>query len=327
MPVDYDALAEELSMTEIIRLQDRLSKALVRRFEKRMALAFSDVVGSTTYFSKYGDEAGKKLQWRHVDLIHRVLPSAQGRVVDTAGDGAFLCFPDLTGAARAMVELLRQIAVDNESRREEHRLAVRIGLHYGPALTDGVQVSGDSVNLCARVAASAAASEIRLTVGACNELTDIALRLRTRRLKPVVLKGLADPIELLTLDWLDPNVFPSTVRIEPGVDVRLPSLDVIRFGRLKDQDGVAANDVVLEAPDPDTSARISRWHFELHRRSTGFTLRSVSSALTEVDGKAVQKGGEASVRPGTKVRVGGVLTLEFLGDKKGGAAETLYGPK
>jgi predicted component of type VI protein secretion system len=90
---------------------------------------------------------------------------------------------------------------------------------------------------------------------------------------------------------------------------------------------VAANDVVLEAPDPDTSARISRWHFELHRRSTGFTLRSVSSALTEVDGQAVKKGAEAAVRPGTRVRVGGVLTLEFVGDKKGSAAETLYGPK
>src|SRR4051794_8158236 len=136
MPVDYDALAEELSMTEIIRLQDRLSKALVRRFEKRMALSFSDVVGSTSYFSRYGDEAGKKLQWRHLDLIHRVLPAAQGRVVDTAGDGAFLCFPELNGAARALVELLRQIAADNESRPAEHRLAVRLGLHFGPALTD-----------------------------------------------------------------------------------------------------------------------------------------------------------------------------------------------
>src|SRR3954468_21550339 len=107
MPDNYDALAEELSMTEIIRLQDKLSKALVRRFEKRLALALSDVGGSTADFSKYGDEAGKKLQLRHLDLIHRVLPSTQGRIVDTAGDGAFLCFPELNAAARALVELQR----------------------------------------------------------------------------------------------------------------------------------------------------------------------------------------------------------------------------
>jgi len=328
MPVDSDALAEQLSMTEIIRLQDTLSKALVRRFEKRLALAFSDVVGSTAYFSKHGDEAGKKLQQRHIDLIHRVLIPAQGRIVDTAGDGAFLCFPELNAAARALVDLQRHISTDNESRPAEHRLAVRIGLHYGPALTDGAQVSGDSVNLCARVAASAGVSEIRLTVGATNELTDLALRLRTRRLKPVALKGLADPVELLVLEWLDPSLFPASVRLDNGAEVRLPALDVIRFGRLKDQDGHPANDIVLEAPNPDTSARISRWHFELHRRATGFTLRSVSSSPTEVDGAAVGRGQEAAIRPGTKVRVGGVLTLEFLGDQRvTSAQQTLVGPQ
>jgi class 3 adenylate cyclase len=326
MPVDYESLAEQLSMTEIIRLQDWLSKALVRRFEKRLALAFSDVVGSTAYFNKHGDEAGKKLQLRHIDLLHRVLFSAQGRIVDTAGDGAFLVFPELNAAARALVDLQRHIATDNDSRPPEHRLAVRVGLHFGPALTDGVQVAGDSVNLAARVAASADASEIRMTQAATLELTDIALRLRTRRLKPVALKGLVDPIELVVLEWLDPSIFPASVKIDDGAELRLPSLEVIRFGRLKDQDGHPANDIVLEAPDPDSSARISRWHFELHRRADGFVLRSVSGSQTEVDGVAVKKGAEAVIRPGTKVRVGGVMTLEFLGDKRGAATQqTLVG--
>src|SRR5262249_30335168 len=160
-------------------------------------------------------------------------------------------------AARGLVDLMRHIAADNEARPAEHRLAVRVGLHYGPALTDGAQVSGDSVNLCARVAGSASESEIRLTLGATNELTDIALRLRRRRLKPVTLKGLADTVELMVLEWLDPSVFPTSVRLEDGTELRLPAQDVIRFGRLKDQDGHPANDIVLEVRDPQSSARIS----------------------------------------------------------------------
>ena len=75
-----------------------------------------------------------------------------------------------------------------------------------------------------------------------------------------------------------------------------------------------ANDVILQVTDPSDANRISRWHFELHRRSGGFVLRSVSEALTEVDGKPLAKGEEAAIRPGTIVRAGGVLTLEFLGD-------------
>lgn len=315
MAEKYDELGDTLSMTEIIRLQDTLSKALVRRFEKKLALAFSDVAGSTAYFSKHGDEAGRKLQQRHTDLIGRVLPAAQGRIVDTAGDGAFLCFPTLNGAVKAMIELQRQISIDNDSRPAEHRLHVRIGLHFGPALTDGTLVSGDSVNFSARIASSAGLSELRLSVQAYNELTDVAHRLRCRKLKAVALKGLEQPVELVVLDWLDPSIFPASVQIEGHGEVKLPARDVIRFGRLREQDGEAANDIILEPRDPAEANRISRWQFELHRSSTGFTLRSVSNSLTDVDGVAVPKGGEAPIRPGSKVRVGKVMTLEFIGDK------------
>ncbi len=314
--MDHDELANSLSMTEIVRLQDTLSRALVRRFEKRLALAFSDIGGSTAYCARFGDEAGKKLQQRHIDLIQRVLPGAEGRIVDTAGDGAFLCFPNLDGAARALIELQRQISLDNDNRPVEHRLATRIGLHFGPALSDGAQVSGDSVNFSARVAASAAPSEIRLSLHAFNELSDVALRLRCRKQKAVRLKGVNEPVELLVLDWLDPAIFPAAVRIDGGPEQKLPSHEIIRFGRLREQNGEAANDVLLEPSDPATSNRISRWHFELHRSSTGFMLRSVSISPTEVDGQLLQKGQAAPVRSGSTVRIGGVLTLEFLGDQR-----------
>ncbi|HEU4581176.1 MAG TPA: hypothetical protein VFS67_23120 [Polyangiaceae bacterium] len=41
-------------------------------------------------------------------------------------------------------------------------------------------------------------------------------------------------------------------------------------------------------------------------------LRCVSEQPTEVDGQALAKGGELPVRPGTRVRVGRVATLQFI---------------
>ena len=58
-----------LSMTEIIRLQNLLQQELTRRFERYMALAFSDIVGSTPYFARFGDAAGRQLQQLHFDLL------------------------------------------------------------------------------------------------------------------------------------------------------------------------------------------------------------------------------------------------------------------
>ncbi len=312
--MDFEELAEQYSMTELIRLQDVLSRAIVRRFEKRRALVFSDVVGSTPYFARFGDEAGRKLQQRHYDLVHAALGPEGGRLVDTAGDGVFLCFESVTAATRAMVNLQRAVVRDNDSRAHDHRLHLRIGIHVGPVLTDGTLVSGDAVNFCSRVMTSATPGELRLSQAAHAELTDVSMRLRSHRHRAVELKGVDQPQDLFTVDWLDASIFPSLVRFEDHSEQRLPPLDVIRFGRLREQDGALANEVVITVADPRLQSRISRWHFELHRRADGFLLRSVSSSTTEVDGRAVACGEEAVVRPGAKVRLGGAFTLEFASE-------------
>ncbi len=322
---DIEALARTLSMTELIRLQDVLSQALVERFEKRLALVFSDVVGSTPYFARFGDEAGRKLQQRHFDLLSAAIAPGGGRVVDTAGDGAFMCFEDATAATRAMVSLLRAIVKDNDTRAQDHRLNVRVGVHFGRVLTDGEQVSGDAVNFCSRVAGSAGPGELRLSQAAHAELNDVELRLRSRRQRAVELKGVDRPQELFSLDWLDAERFPSLVRFEDGSEVRLPTLEIIRFGRLREQDGVTANDVVITLADPNLQGRISRWHFELLRRHNGFMLRSVSNSTTELNGAVVPRGEEVLLKPGAKVKLGGAVTLEFLSEDFTGEMTLLPG--
>ena len=196
-------------------------------------------------------------------------------------------------------------------------MQVRIGVHCGPVLTDDVVVSGDSVNLCSRVAASAAVGEIRITRDVFQDLA-LAHRLNCRPLGPVDLKGVSRQIELLTLDWRDHSMFPVLFRIEEtGEEVLLPQQDIISFGRLREHEGTLANDVILTLPDPLLARQISRWHFELRRLADGFRLRPLSDGATEVDGERVRKGEEAAIKPGSRVRVAAVLTLEFASPSVG----------
>ncbi len=305
---------ETLSLTEIIKLQTQLSEVLKRRFEKNVALAFSDIVGSTTYFAVYGDEAGRRMQQLHFDLLGRSVSRHDGRIVDTAGDGAFLAFPDPTKAALALIELQHLIVKQNLLQAREHHLEVRVGIHWGPVLTDGVAVTGDSVNLCSRVTSSGSAGEIRLSKAAFSELSK-ELRLRCIGLPPATLKGLSRPVEMMTLEWRDKTRFPTRFRIkESGLEVPLPTQDTITFGRLREQNGILANDVVLAVPDRTITQQVSRWHFELRRQHDGFKLRSVTDGATEVDGASVVKGAEVRLTPHSIVRVANVLTLEFLPD-------------
>ena len=307
MGPDLDAL----SFTELIRLRDELSHALHRRFGRDLALVFTDVVGSTNYFARFGDAAGRALQQRHFDHLAAALGAHRGRLVDTAGDGAFAVFASVDDAARALVQLQVAILTANHGRDGAHRLTVRAGLHWSTVLTDGAVVSGDGVNLCARVAGAAEPGGVLITRAAFTALAS-DLRPRCRDARALTLKGLLDPVEVLAMDWLDVARFPTHVDlVEAGRVVPLPPQEVISFGRLHTNEGVAANDVVLTLADEQAMQRISRWHFELHRHPDGFRVRPVSSQGVEVDGRLVVKGEEAPLRVDAVLRVGGVMTLRF----------------
>jgi class 3 adenylate cyclase len=307
MKLDLDSL----TLTEIIQLQTQLSQTLQRRFERQLALGFTDVAGSTEYFARFGDEAGRRLIQRHLDLLNAVLGPAEGRIVDTAGDGAFTSFPKAASAVLAMIDLQRAIMRENLQFSRDEQLVVRCGIHFGPVLTDGVVVSGDAVNLCARVMSVANGGEIRLTRAVFQELSP-AERLRCRDRRMVEMKGILRPVEVLVVDWLDNSQFPSSVRlVETGQEFSLPDKDVISFGRLREVKGIPANDIVLDLADQRQTLQISRWHFELRRSPQGFLLRPLSDQITEVDGQVAAKGQDVPLRPGTTVRLARLLTLEF----------------
>lgn len=308
---------ETAGLTELIRLQNQLAEAVQRRFERSLALAFTDVVGSTEYFARFGDQQGRRLQQQHLDLLTAVLPAHGGRVVDTAGDGAFTCFPTAAAATDAMITLQRSVTADNFNRARDHQLLLRVGIHFGNVLSDGTVVAGDAVNLCARLTSTCAPGEVRLTRAVFSELPGPS-RARCLPIVPSVrLKGLSEPVEACALQWRPPGIYPTSVRItETGEDLSLPERDSIGFGRLAEKDGVVANDIVLWHPDKALTQQVSRWHFELRRQPTGFVLHQISDGITEVDGKPVPQGEKAPLRTGSVVRVARVLTLHFFTNER-----------
>jgi len=318
---------ESMTLTEIIRLQNQLTQVLARRFERRMALGFSDIVGSTPYFEKFGDQAGRKLQQRHIDILQSVLPKHGGRIVDTAGDGAFTCFPSADAAAEALTEVLIAASRENMGLPPEHHLVLRLGIHFGPVLTDGTIVTGDAVNLCSRVAGTAGPEEISLTRTTFQELSKVALRMKCSALPPTQLKGIEREVELMRLDWRDHSLFPSHVEVvETGDVFELPDQPAISFGRLAVKDGIKANDIVLTMPDQNQLMKISRWHFELRRQADGFALRPLSAQVTEVDDKSIGKGEQVLIKVGSVVKLARVLTLRFVNPNEGtGDDSTLCG--
>jgi len=114
---------------------------------------FVDVVGSTRLAAEIGDSRFAELLGDFIQLLRRQLDRYQGRLVDTAGDGALAVFDSPVRAitcAEAVRDAVRAMGVQ-----------VRAGVHtgemdHGP----GGAVRGIAVHTGARVAALAGPGEI-----------------------------------------------------------------------------------------------------------------------------------------------------------------------
>ncbi len=73
------------------------------------------------------------------------------------------------------------------------------------------------------------------------------------------------------VDWLDQKAFPERVVIEEtGQVFELDQAkDLITFGRMSDQSGQRAHNIVLRLSDEAKSKMISRYHFQLERKPAG----------------------------------------------------------
>ena len=306
--MDFDAL----SLTDIIRLQNQLSGVVARRFERHAALVFSDIVESTTYFTRFGDEAGHRLQQQHFDLLNESIRTTEGKIVDTAGDGVLLCFKSVDEAVSSLLQFKQLMRRSSYELSPAQQWTTRIGIHWGTVLTDNTVVAGDAVNHCVKISSTADPGQIRLSKAAFTEMPS-ALRLTCRALGLITLPSTCLSVEVLELAWKELLRIPSTIYIEEtGASFPFPDQPIVTFGRLATLDGARANDIVLELPDPESTHKISRWHFEVLRESDGLVLHALSDNLTEVDGKLLRKGERAPISLGSRVRVASVLTLKFL---------------
>ena len=115
-------------------------------------VVFTDIVGSTERAAQLGDQRWRGLLDSHDSVVRRQLERFQGKEVNTAGDG-FLATFDGPGraihCAIAIRDAVRALAID-----------VRVGVHTGEVEVRGDDVAGLAVHIGARVAHTAAASEV-----------------------------------------------------------------------------------------------------------------------------------------------------------------------
>jgi class 3 adenylate cyclase len=154
---------------------------------------FTDVVGSTALVEALGDEAWDTLLRWHDTTLREVFTAHEGREISTTGDGFFVSFDSPEAAVAAAIAIQRRLA----EHRQKAGFApqVRIGLHASDAQQVGENFRGKGVHEASRIAGLATAGQIIASISTVGEAY------RSAGVRSELLKGLSEPMEVVTIDW------------------------------------------------------------------------------------------------------------------------------
>ena len=155
---------------------------------------FTDIVKSTNLVELLGDEAWEDLLRWHDETLRSIFSAHRGEEITATGDGFFVGFDSPEAALACAVGIQRKLA----EHRRQHGFApqVRIGLHASGAMQVAKNLIGKGVHEAARISALAEGGEIL-----ASKETVTGSRYATADSKHVTLKGFAEPVEIVSIDW------------------------------------------------------------------------------------------------------------------------------
>ena len=258
-------------------------------------ILFADIVDSIDLYSRMGNQAAKELIDQFFNVLTGLITDHHGTVVKSIGDELMCSFYMPLSAIAAARDMQRLAEVLNGSRAEQIKL--RIGFHAGNVISAAGDLFGDTVNIASRVASVASAGRI-LTTAPTLALVSAHEAGLVRPWRRELLKGVAEPIELVEVLWSDGGSGSQLSNTSLGnyqapafhqlvltlqdqrclIDARQPLLTIGRH---------AANHLVVN----DDGAFVSSHHAKIEYRSGVFVITD-----TSLNGSYISLGGSEFIR-------------------------------
>jgi adenylate cyclase len=253
---------------------------------RNLAVLFADVSGSTYLYETLGDADALATIGRCLALVRYACEGHGGRVIKTIGDEMMVVFPEADLAAAAAADMQGLVSAQPPVGRI--RLAIRVGVNFGPAIVVENDVFGDSVNVAARMVGLARGNQIMLSAQTVAALTP-SPETRLRHIDLMTLKGKHDDVAVYELLWQESEAELTRFRAKPvtlvpHVRIRHESLefelDEARSSCTLGRD--PENDVVVTDP------MASRLHARIERRRDKFVVidQSTNGTFVTIEGEA-----------------------------------------
>jgi adenylate cyclase len=254
--------------------------------ETEVAVLFADVVGSTRLYELLGDHAARDMIVLCVDLMRAATERNRGTVVKTIGDEILAIFPTGNDAVNAAAEMQHDIGAHPSLTVDGHRVAIRVGCHYGPVVLQDRDIFGSSVHTANRMTSQAKAGQIILTADTVQRLS-AEWQACTRQIDVATVRGRSEEMELFEVLWQQEdatNMLPS-IALGPKVGKRAKRLRLRYLGREFVLEDAPKSLTMGRADDNDLVVRgnlISRIHARIEAERNRFVLIDQSTNGTFV---------------------------------------------
>ncbi len=158
---------------------------------------FTDLRDYTSFVERHGDAAGSEVIADFRRLVRAEIARAGGREMKTEGDSFFVVFDSARRAVECGVGIVRATR-EHSKRQPERPIRVGVGVHAGEPVVQEEDYVGSAVNLAARLAQNARASEVLVTDVVRGLLRTAGLPAMEQR-EGLVLKGIDDPPRIYSL--------------------------------------------------------------------------------------------------------------------------------
>ena len=120
--------------------------------ERRLAaIMLADIAGYSALMEREESRTFARIQALREQVINPKVAEFGGRVIKTTGDGFLAEFPSPTAALGCGITIQRMNFAQEATKDEAERFHLRIGINLGDIINDGDDVSGDGVNVAARL--------------------------------------------------------------------------------------------------------------------------------------------------------------------------------
>ena len=111
----------------------------------------ADIAGYSALMERDESRTFMRLQVLRDELISPRVTEFGGRIIKTTGDGFLAEFPSATAALGCGIAIQRQNFARESTKDTNEQFHFRIGINLGDIIVDGEDVSGDGVNIAARL--------------------------------------------------------------------------------------------------------------------------------------------------------------------------------